>query len=127
MSLVRKLLLAGTIGLVGLLRSFTTVPAGHVTVLNTFGSVAAEELQPGLHFPVNPLARRIQMETRTLERKEAITVPTNEGLNTTLDVSILYSLESARADEVYKTLGNHFGTSLRIIEVKFGHTGLKSS
>jgi len=99
---------AGAIGLVGLLRSFTIVPAGHVTVLDTFGSVRAEELNPGLAFPVNPFSNRIKMETRTKEVKETLSVPTKEGLMAGLDVSILYKIEPTKADEIYKTLGITF-------------------
>lgn len=95
-------------GLVGLLRSFTVVPAGHVTVLDTFGSVNKQEVQSGIHWPVNPLSQRIQMETRTKEVKEAMQVPTKEGLIATLDVSILYSINPEKADEIYSTLGTNY-------------------
>jgi len=101
---------AGVIGLGGLLRSCTIVPAGNVTVLDTFGSVRAEELSPGLNWPVNPLSSRVRMETRTQEIKESLKVPTKEGLMAGLDVSILYKIDPIKADEIYKTLGVNYAT-----------------
>ncbi|MEK6895057.1 MAG: prohibitin family protein [Nanoarchaeota archaeon] len=100
--------LAGVIGLAGLTRSCTIVPAGNVTVLDTFGSVKAEELNPGLNWPVNPFSSRVAMETRTKEVKETLKVPTKEGLMASLDISILYKIDPTKADEIYKTLGVNY-------------------
>lgn len=97
--------IAGAIGLGGLLKSCTIVPAGHVTVLDTFGSVKTEELNSGLNWPVNPLSSRVKMETRTQEVKESLQVPTKEGLMAGLDISILYKIDPTKADEIYKNLG----------------------
>jgi regulator of protease activity HflC (stomatin/prohibitin superfamily) len=96
---------AGAISLGGLMRSCTIVPAGNVTVLDTFGSVRGEELNSGLNWPVNPLSSRVRMDIRTQEVKEAIKVPTKEGLMAGLDISILYKIDPTKADEIYKTLG----------------------
>lgn len=97
--------LAGLLGGITLLRSCAIVPAGHVTVLHTFGKVKKEELNSGLNFPINPFSSRIKMETRTQEVKESLSVPTKEGLIAKLDVSILYKINPAKADEIYSTLG----------------------
>lgn len=99
---------AGLLGLAGLMRSCTTVPAGHVTVLSTFGNVHERELESGLQFPVNPFAARIPMETRTKEIKEAMQVPTKEGMIAGLDVSVLYKIDASKADEIYRTLGTNY-------------------
>ncbi|MBI4151487.1 prohibitin family protein, partial [Candidatus Woesearchaeota archaeon] len=93
------------LGLGASLRSCTIVPAGNITLLDTFGSVNADELSPGLHWPVNPFSRRIVLETRTQEVKETLNVPTKEGLMAGLDVSLLYKIDPTRADEIYKNLG----------------------
>jgi len=93
-----------TLGVVGA-RSCTTVSAGHVAVQSVFGNVQERELESGLNFPVHPLANRIEMSIRTQEVKEAMPTPTNEGLITTLDISILYKLQADKADEVYRTIG----------------------
>lgn len=103
-TLIPALAIAGVTGLVGLVRTCTIVPAGHVTVIDTFGSVRAEELNSGLHWPVNPLSRRVKMDIRTKEVKESIKAPTKEGLMAGLDISILYKIDPTKADEIYKTL-----------------------
>lgn len=94
--------------LIILLKSFAVVPAGHVMVLDLFGSVRSAELEPGLRFPVNPLARKIEMDVRTKEVKEKVAVPTKEGLIAGLDISILYHVSPEKADEIYKTVGTQF-------------------
>jgi regulator of protease activity HflC (stomatin/prohibitin superfamily) len=45
------------------------------------------------------------MSIRTQEDKETMNVPSKEGLNVALDVSVLYRLDPAKAVEVYKTVG----------------------
>lgn len=80
------------------------VPAGHVGIVDFFGSVSAQPLNSGIKF-INPLARVIIMSIRTQEDKETMTVPSKEGLNVSLDVSVLYHLDPDRAVDVYKTVG----------------------
>jgi regulator of protease activity HflC (stomatin/prohibitin superfamily) len=91
--------------LLGLLFSMLrVVPAGHVGVVDLFGMVSARSLNSGIHL-VNPLARILNMTIRTQEIKEAMNVPSKEGLNITLDISILFRLDSDKAVQVYKTIG----------------------
>src|SRR3989344_5365690 len=111
MKIKRHIYGLGAVGLLGLatfVRSCSMVPAGHVKVVDFFGSVKAQELQPGVNFPVNPLAGRVAMDVRTKETKEQIHVPTKEGLMANLDVSILYHLSPDKADDVYKSVGVNF-------------------
>jgi prohibitin 1 len=95
------------VGLILGVRSCAIVPAGHVTVLDIFGSVKSQELYPGLQ-TANPFARRIEMETRTMQKEEQLAVPTKEGLIAGLDISILYKINPTKAAEIYKTLGVHY-------------------
>jgi regulator of protease activity HflC (stomatin/prohibitin superfamily) len=83
------------------------VPAGHVGVVDFFGWVSPRALPSGINL-VNPLARAINMSVRTQEDKETMSVPSKEGLNVALDVSVLYRLDSAKAVDVYKTLGTAY-------------------
>jgi prohibitin 1 len=95
------------VGLILGVRSCAIVPAGHVTVLDIFGSVKSQELYPGLQ-TANPFARRIEMETRTMQKEEHLAVPTKEGLIAGLDISILYKINPTKAAEIYKTLGVNY-------------------
>ena len=83
------------------------VPAGYVGVVDFFGSVSARPLTSGINF-TNPLARVINISVRTQEEKETMSVPSKEGLNVSLDVSVLYRLDPAKAVEVYRTIGPNY-------------------
>ncbi|MFA4843309.1 MAG: prohibitin family protein [Candidatus Omnitrophota bacterium] len=84
--------------------SVRIVPAGCVGVVDFFGHVSPMPLNSGINF-VNPLANVIIMSIRTQEDKETMSVPSKEGMNVSLDVSVLYKLDPAKAVDVYKTVG----------------------
>ncbi len=83
---------------------FTVVPAGHVGVVNFFGTVSDNTLKAGIN-AVNPLATVIKMSIQTQEIKEVMDVPSKEGLTVQLEVSVLYHLNPEKAADVYKTVG----------------------
>lgn len=103
---VKPIIITTIIGLVlGVIVSMVrVVPAGYVGVVDVFGSVSPRPLASGINF-VNPLARVITFSVRTQEDKETMSVPSKEGLNISLDVSVLYKLDPSRAVDVYKTVG----------------------
>ena len=90
------------------LRSCSCVPAGHVRVVDAFGSVSNNFLTSGVNFPVKPWAKRPALDLRTQQIEEKMDVPTKEGLIATLDVSILYRLEPDSAVKMYKTVGTGY-------------------
>lgn len=92
------------LALFALTRCLTVVPAGHVGVVDLFGSVSPQTLKSGLNV-VNPLARVARMSVKTQEIKEIMEVPSREGLSVQLEASALYHLDPEKAAEVYKTLG----------------------
>ena len=94
------LLLAGLV----LFASVKYVPAGHVGVLVFFGEVSDTTLAAGMHLR-NPLARNITMSVRTQESTERAQVLSNEGLSVTLDTTLLFRLDGAKANEVFKSIG----------------------
>ena len=83
------------------------VPAGHVGIADTFGSVSSDEWQPGFYFKV-PWTAIVPMNVKTLEVSETAEVPSREGLIVRLDTSILVKLEPETADQVYKTIGVNY-------------------
>lgn len=83
------------------------VPAGHVGVVTTFGRVHEETLPEGLHL-IAPWNTVQELSIRTAEIKEEMDVPTKEGVTVRLEASLLYSLESDRAAEVYQKVGPDF-------------------
>jgi regulator of protease activity HflC (stomatin/prohibitin superfamily) len=89
--------------------SIAYVPAGHVGVLTLFGRVTGDVLPEGTHF-VNPFNVNNTLSVRTIETKETATVPSDEGLIMTLDTSLLYRLDAAKAAEVFRSVGPEFAS-----------------
>jgi prohibitin 1 len=95
---------------------FRTVAAGHVGVKDFFGKVSNTTLQPGINV-VPPLTRVVQMSVQTQEIKEVAEVPSKEGLILSLETSLLFQLDPARAADIYRTVGSTYvGT---IVEPQF--------
>lgn len=90
-----------------LLSCFTVIPAGHVGVIDFFGHVSDRTLKSGIHL-VNPMAEIIKYSIKTQEATEAMDVPSKEGLNIQLDISILFHLNPEKAATVYKTIGRNY-------------------
>jgi regulator of protease activity HflC (stomatin/prohibitin superfamily) len=95
---------------------FRTVRAGHVGVKDFFGSVSTNTLAPGINM-VMPLTRVVQMSVQTQEMKEVAEVPSKEGLLLSLETSLLYQLDAARASEIYRTVGADYAGT--IVEPQF--------
>src|SRR5262245_41689145 len=81
---------------------FRTVPAGNVGVKDFFGSVSDSPLSPGIGV-VLPLTSVVKMSVQTQEIKEVTEVPSQEGLIVTLESSLLFQLDPAKAVSIYRT------------------------
>lgn len=95
------------LALFALTRCLTVVPAGHVGVVDLFGSVSPRTLKSGLNL-VNPLARVARMSVKTQEIKEVMEVPSREGLTMALEASVLFHLDPEKAADVYKSVGRDY-------------------
>lgn len=83
---------------------FTVVPAGHVGVVDFFGTVSENTLKAGIN-PVNPFARVVKFSVQTTEHKEVMQVLSREGLTIGLEISVLCRLEPDSAASVYRKIG----------------------
>jgi regulator of protease activity HflC (stomatin/prohibitin superfamily) len=93
-----------------------TVPAGNVGVKDFFGSVSSSTLSPGIGL-VLPLTSVVKMSVQTQEIKEVAEVPSQEGLILSLETSLLFQLDPAKAVDIYRTVGSDYvGT---IVEPQF--------
>ena len=90
-----------------LAQAVRVVPAGHVGVIDFFGKVSSRTLSSGINL-VNPLARVISLSIQTQEDKETMSVPSKEGLNVSLEISILYRLKPEAAADIYRTVGRGY-------------------
>lgn len=86
---------------------WTTIPAGHVGILDTFGKVHNEVLMPGAHF-VAPWTdvHRLIIKTKIVAMTED--VPSREGLSVHLEAAALYRLKPEYAVEMYKQVGPNY-------------------
>ena len=99
------------------------VPAGHVGVVDFFGTVSPLALKSGLNF-VNPLAKVIPMSIRTQEDKEVMSVPSKEGLTVDLEISALFHLSPEKAVDVYKTVGPEYQEVLFVPQFRAASRGV---
>lgn len=89
---------------IALLQCFTIIPAGHTGVIDFLGNVNDNTLKPGVNI-VNPMANVQKMSIKTQEIKELMSVPSKEGLSVDLEISLLFKLDSEKANDIYKTVG----------------------
>jgi len=93
--------------LIALSQSWTIIPAGHTGVIDFLGNVSDNTLKPGVNL-VNPMAKIEKMSIKTQELKELMSVPSKEGLSVDLEISLLFKLNSEKANEIYKTVGPNY-------------------
>ncbi|MBT8379637.1 MAG: prohibitin family protein [Ignavibacteria bacterium] len=93
--------------LIALLQCFTIIPAGHTGVIDFLGYVSDNTLKPGVNL-VNPMANVEKMSIKTQELKELMSVPSKEGLSVDLEISLLFKLDSEKANDIYKTVGPNY-------------------
>jgi regulator of protease activity HflC (stomatin/prohibitin superfamily) len=99
------LVIAGLAAAWLVLNIFKTIPPGHVGVAALFGQVQIEPYAAGLHFPVNPLYRWYEFDARQKTHKEIANVPSQDQLQTKLEVSVQYRLIGAQAPNILKDTG----------------------
>jgi regulator of protease activity HflC (stomatin/prohibitin superfamily) len=114
-------ILGALLMLIGLFSaSVVQVDAGHVGVKSLFGKVQPDVLKSGLHL-VNPLMEVRPMDTRTQNYTmsgvhdeglksgdDAIRVLTADGLEVTIDLSVLYRLVPEDAPRLYGEIGLNY-------------------
>jgi len=93
--------------LIALSQSWTIIPAGHTGVIDFLGNVSDVTLKPGVNL-VNPMAKIEKMSIKTQELKELMSVPSKEGLSVDLEISLLFKLNSEKANDIYKTVGPNY-------------------
>ena len=86
-------------------RFIKTVPPGHVSVGVLFGEVNPIPVNEGLHFPVNPLYNWVDYDTREKTLKEQAQTPTQDQLQTKVDISVQYQIDGAMAPLILQEVG----------------------
>jgi len=88
-------------------QTVTVVPAGHVGVVDFFGTVSEHTLKAGINI-INPLAKVEKFSIQTKELKEVMQVLSREGLTIGLEISTLYRLDPDSAASVYRKIGTDY-------------------
>ncbi|MDY0016435.1 MAG: SPFH domain-containing protein [Candidatus Delongbacteria bacterium] len=94
-------------------RFFISIEAGHIGVATLFGEVQEKVYEEGLNIPVNPLYRWHIYDVREKTHLEQAQVPTQDQLQTSVDVSVQFRLMAESAPEILKSTGQ-FEDVLRI-------------
>lgn len=103
-----------------LTKSIVQIGAGQIGVMTLFGKVQNNVLQSGLHF-VNPLVeiRRLDVKTQNYTMSgvhdeglksgdDAIRVLTSDGLEVTIDLTVLYKLLPSEAPRLLRETGEDY-------------------
>lgn len=83
-----------------------TIPPGRVGVATLFGNVVAEGYTQGIHIPVNPLYRWTMYDARQKTHLETANVPSQDQLQTKLDVSVQYRIDGLMAPDILEQTGD---------------------
>ncbi|MBT8089169.1 MAG: prohibitin family protein [Gammaproteobacteria bacterium] len=83
-----------------------TVPPGRIGVATLFGNVQPEGYSQGIHIPVNPLYRWTMYDARQKTHLETANVPSQDQLQTKLDVSVQYRIDGAMAPDILEQTGD---------------------
>jgi len=84
---------------------YKTVPVGHVAVATLFGEIVKKSYPEGLNIPVNPLFAWHEFDVREKSHKEQAQVPSQDQLQTSIDVSVQYRLNGANVATMLQTTG----------------------
>jgi regulator of protease activity HflC (stomatin/prohibitin superfamily) len=83
-----------------------TITPGQIGVATLFGNVQSEGYPQGLHIPVNPLYRWTTFDARQKTHVETANVPSQDQLQTRLDVSVQYRIDGSMAPDILEQTGN---------------------
>ena len=87
-------------------RFYQSVPAGHVAVATLFGEVQPKHFSEGLKIPVNPLYQWHLYDVRQKTHSETSNVPSQDQLQTRIDVSVQYRIVGHQAPSILKETGS---------------------
>ena len=84
---------------------YQKVPAGYVSVATLFGEVKEEPYEEGLHIPVNPFYDWYFYDVRQKSHLEEANVPSQDQLQTKIQVSVQFQLMDESAPKILQETG----------------------
>ena len=84
---------------------YQQVPAGYVAVATLFGEVQSDPYEEGLHIPVNPFYEWFLYDVRQKSHLEEANVPSQDQLQTKIQVSVQFKLMNESAPMILQETG----------------------
>ena len=84
---------------------YQKVPAGYVGVATLFGEVQSNPYEEGLHIPVNPFFEWYLYDVRQKSHLEEANVPSQDQLQTKIQVSVQFRLDKTGVPMILKETG----------------------
>ena len=84
---------------------YQKVPAGYVAVATLFGEVQSDPYEEGLHIPVNPFYEWFLYDVRQKSHLEEANVPSQDQLQTKIQVSVQFRLMNESAPMILQETG----------------------
>ena len=84
---------------------YQQVPAGYVGVATLFGEVQSDPYEEGLHIPVNPFYEWFLYDVRQKSPLEEANVPSQDQLQTKIQVSVQFRLMNDMAPKILQETG----------------------
>ena len=84
---------------------YQKVPAGYVAVATLFGEVQSDPYEEGLHIPVNPFYEWFLYDVRQKSHLEEANVPSQDQLQTKIQVSVQFRLMNDMAPKILQETG----------------------
>ena len=84
---------------------YQKVPAGYVGVATLFGEVQSDPYEEGLHIPVNPFFEWYLYDVRQKSHLEEANVPSQDQLQTKIQVSVQFRLDKTGVPMILKETG----------------------
>ena len=84
---------------------YQQVPAGYVGVATLFGEVQPDPYEEGLHIPVNPFYEWFLYDVRQKSHLEEANVPSQDQLQTKIQVSVQFRLMNDMAPKILQETG----------------------
>lgn len=100
--------------IITLFASFKTVKSGEVGLKVRFGKIVGSELNEGLNFKI-PFIEKIAKVNIKVQKAELTTESSSKDLQTiTTILAVNYKVDSAKAKELYRTVGNSYEETILI-------------
>jgi regulator of protease activity HflC (stomatin/prohibitin superfamily) len=84
---------------------YQKIPAGYVGVATLFGEVNSVPFEEGLHIPVNPFYEWYFYDVRQKSHLEEANVPSQDQLQTNIEVSVQFRLQGEKAPKILQETG----------------------